>query len=163
MDMEHPPQEPLGPTSAEVPPTVRQRALKPLGAGVLALVGIGAIVWAITFDVGSLDRPGAGLWPVALGGALTLGAAVFLVVNRDGKEGAFGREQVDAVIAVASIIAFILLFQHVHFVPAALVLMAGCQFAAGARRPVPIAVTCVLATAAAWVLFFVVLGVSTPL
>lgn len=163
MDTEHSSQEPAEPTEAEALPAARQKALKPVGAGVLALLGVGAIIWAITFDVGSLDRPGAGLWPVVLGGALTLGALVFLVFNRDGKEGAFGREQVDAVIAIASIIAFILLFQHVHFVPAAVVLMAGCQLAAGARRPLPIAVTCVLATAAAWVLFFVVLGVSTPL
>lgn len=163
MDMEHPSGDHAAPSEEQSTPSARQKVLKPLGAAILASLGAGAVLWAITFDVGSLDRPGAGLWPVTLGGALTVGAVVFLVVNRDGKEGVFGREQIDAAIAIASIVAFIVLFQYVHFVPAALVLMAGCQLAAGARRPLQIALTCVLATAAAWVLFFVVLGVSLPL
>lgn len=157
------PDPPMDGDQAEPATLATHSVLKPLGAAVLAFLGVGATVWAITFDVGSLDRPGAGLWPVTLGSALAVSAVVFLLFNRDGKEGVFGREQIDALIAIASIVAFIVLFQHVHFVAGALVLMAGCQLAAGARKPLSIAVTCVLATAAAWVLFFVILGVSTPL
>ncbi|MFC7375089.1 MULTISPECIES: tripartite tricarboxylate transporter TctB family protein [unclassified Brachybacterium] len=155
--------EPIDPGTEAGAAPPRQRVLKPLGALVLAAVGIGAIAWALSFGVGTLQRPGAGLWPLTLGAALTVGSVIFVVFNRDGKEGAFGREQLHALLAVGSILAFILLFQYVHFIVASLVLLTGCQLAAGARKPLQIALTCVLATAAAWVLFFVILGVSAPL
>lgn len=141
----------------------RQRALKPIGAVALALIGLGAIGAGIGFGPGSLDRPGPGLWPVALGGALVLSTIAFLVFNRDGKEGAFDRDGRHALLVVASIVAFILLFEHVSFLLASVVLLLGCQLAAGARSWWVIALTCVLGTAAAWFLFFQVLGVSAPL
>lgn len=147
--------------SDEAAPT--QRALKPIGAAVFVLLGIAAMVSAIGFGTGSLDRPGPGLWPTILAAGLILSAVVFLVVNRDGKEGAFGAEVWNALIVVGSIVVFILLFEHVSFLVASVVLLAGCQLAAGARRWLPIALTCVLGTAAAYALFFVVLGIATPL
>lgn len=141
----------------------RQRALKPIGAAVLVLLGGGAIVSGVGFGAGSLDHPGPGMWPLALGAALVLSTVVFLVVNRDGKEGAFGPEAWNALTVIGSIVAFILLFEHVSFLLAAVVLLAGCQIAAGATRWLTIAITCVVGTGAAWLLFFVVLGVTTPL
>jgi putative tricarboxylic transport membrane protein len=141
----------------------RQRVLKPVGAAVLALLGVGAILSGVAFGAGSLDSPGPGMWPAVLGGALVLSAVAFLVFNRDGKERAFGREVWNALIVVGSIVAFVLLFEHVSFLLASVVLLAGCQLAAGATRWLTIAITCVLGTGAAWLLFFVVLGVTTPL
>lgn len=140
-----------------------QRALKPIGAVVLMALGGFAVVSGIGFDIGSLDRPGPGLWPAALGGALVLATLAFVVFNRDGKEGAFGSELWNAGLVIASIVAFILLFEHVSFFVASAVLLLGTQLAAGARRWWAIALTCVLGTGGAWLLFFVLLGVSTPL
>lgn len=139
-----------------------QRALKPIGAAVFVLVGIAALISAVGFGTGSFDRPGPGLWPATLGAALVVSAVVFFVWNRDGKEGAFGSEVWNALIVVGSIVAFILLFEHVSFLVASVVLLAGCQLAAGARRWLPVVITCVAGTAAAYVLFFIVLGVTTP-
>ena len=139
-----------------------QRALKPIGAAVLSLLGIAAMFSAIGFGTGSLDRPGPGLWPAILAAALVLSALAFLVVNRDGKEGAFGSEVWNALLVIGSIVAFILLFEHVSFFVASVLLLAGCQLAAGARRWLPMVITCAVGTGAAYVLFFVVLGVSTP-
>ena len=139
-----------------------QRVLRPIGAAVFVLLGVWAILSGVDFGAGALDRPGPGLWPVALGAALVLSAVAFFVFNRDGKEGAFGPEVWNALIVVASIVAFVLLFEHVSFLLASVVLLAGCQIAAGATRWLPIAITCVVGTGAAWLLFFVVLGVTTP-
>lgn len=140
-----------------------QRALKPIGAAVLALLGGGAILSGVAFGTGALDRPGPGMWPAVLGAALVLSTAAFLVLNQDGKEGAFGPEVWNALIVVGSIVAFVLLFEHVSFLLASVVLLAGCQLAAGARRWLTITITCVVGTGAAWLLFFVALGVMTPL
>lgn len=149
------------PSEAEEPQP-RQRALKPIGAAVFVLVGVAAVVSAIGFGTGTFDRPGPGLWPATLGAALIVSAVVFFVFNRDGKEGAFGPEVWNALIVVGSIVAFIVLFEHVSFLVASVVLLAGCQIAAGSRRWLPVVITCVAGTAAAYVLFFIVLGVTTP-
>ncbi len=141
----------------------RQRVLQPIGAAAFVLIGGAEILSGIGFGFGSVDQPGAGFWPAVLGGALVLSAVAFLVFVRDRKEGAFGAELWNALIVVGSIVVFVLLFEHVHFAVASVVLLTGCQLAAGARRWLPIVLTSVVGTAAAWILFFVVLGVTTPL
>jgi hypothetical protein len=154
--------EQLGPPDGE-DAAPSQRVLKPIGAAVFVLLGAAAIISGAAFGVGAPDRPGPGMWPAALGSALAVGAIAFFVFNRDGKEGAFGPEVWNALIVVGSIVTFVLLFEHVSFLLASVVLLAGCQIAAGATRWLTIAITCVVGTAAAWLLFFVVLGVATPL
>lgn len=51
----------------------------------LLIVGIGYTVYALTYELGSISRPGPGLVPLAIGVALVLVTAAVLVGRRDGE------------------------------------------------------------------------------
>jgi len=137
--------------------------LKLLSGGALAVAGIAAVGWAMSFGFGAFGQPGPGFWPVLLGGALLVSAVVFVVTNRDAKEELVGKDVRIAAIMLVAVIAYILLFDHVHFLVAAPLLVAGMQYLAGEKRILAIVVTSTLSTLGAWVLFFQILNVSLPL
>lgn len=140
-----------------------RRSLKILSGGVLAAAGVGATVWAASFGFGAIDQPGPGFWPVVLGVALCASALLFLLANRDLKELFFDSDLGVAAIMLTAVFIYILLFEHVHFVVAAPLLVAGTMYLAGARKLVAIVLTSVLSTVGAWLLFFEILNVSLPL
>lgn len=139
------------------------RSLKILSGGLLAAAGVGATVWAASFGFGAIDQPGPGFWPVVLGVALCASALLFLLANRDLKELFFDSDLAIAAIMLSAVVVYILLFEHVHFVVAAPLLVAGTMYLAGTRNIVAILLTSVLSTAGAWLLFFEILNVSLPL
>lgn len=139
------------------------RLLKSVSGFALIAVGVVAAVWALQFGFGAVSQPGPGFWPVVLGAALCVSAAIFVVTNRDLKELAFGSDIGIAAVMLVAVVGYILLFEHVHFVVAAPLLVAGTQYLAGTRNVIAIVLTSVLATAGAWFLFFQILNVSLPL
>jgi drug/metabolite transporter (DMT)-like permease len=139
------------------------RRLKVISGAALAGVGILAAAWAAGFGFGSVDQPGPGFWPVLLGAVLCVSAIIFVMTNRDLKEMAFGSDLGLAALMLAAVVGYILLFEHVHFLVAAPLLLAGTQYLAGTRNLLAIILTSVLGTAGAWVLFFQILNVSLPL
>lgn len=96
-----------------------------IAAGTLVLVGIAAAVLALRLGVGELAEPGAGMWPLMVSVVLVVFSAVLALRSAPtGDEEAFGRDALIVVVAVASLIAYALLFERIGFeVPTVAVLV----------------------------------------
>lgn len=139
------------------------RRAKLISGASLAAVGLAAAAWAVGFGFGAVDAPGPGFWPALLGAILVVGAVVFALRDRDQKEESVTADLGLVAVMLLAIVAYILLFAHVHFLVAAPLLLVGTQYLAGSRNVFAILLTSVLGTAGAWVLFFQILNVSLPL
>lgn len=98
-----------------------RRRIPPL---VLLVLGIGAAAGSWQLKLGTLHHPAPGLWPFIISVAIILSAAA--LVMRPGEEPleAWDRKSLSVVAAVASLGAFVVLFELIgFFVPAVLMLL----------------------------------------
>ena len=136
-------------------------------AGAVPLA-LGAVAAWLSFglNVGSLTDPGPGLWPLIVAGLLVLtGAGIVVVAVRaqrsDGTE-AFTRGVFPMLAAAAGLAVYASLFEIVGFeIPTLLLLFAWLRFL-GRESWLSSAVIAVVATAVAYALFILGLGVPLP-
>lgn len=92
--------------------------------GILLLaVGVFALVQSLALGVGELVRPGPGLWPLALSAALCVLAVILIAVDSADDYERWGRRSVTVLLGVASLLAFVLLFETLGFVIAAFLML----------------------------------------
>lgn len=90
---------------------------------ILLLVGVAAMIGAYQLSLGQLNKPGAGLWPFIVGGFLTVAAAVLFFVQDPSECEQWNRRALGIAAGLASLGAFIVLFQMIGFlIPAFLML-----------------------------------------
>lgn len=141
----------------------RTRRQDVAAAAILLLVGAGAAVAAWRLEVGEPADPGPGMWPLLAAVAMTaLAGSLVLRPPASAQEDALTRRSLVVVAAVASLLGYALLFERVGFeAPTAALLILWLRAFGREPWPVTLAVTAG-ATAAAYVLFIIVLGVSLP-
>jgi hypothetical protein len=136
-------------------------------AGAVPLA-LGAVAAWLSFglNVGSLTDPGPGLWPLIVAGLLVASGAGIIVVavkagRSDGTE-AFTRGTFPMLAAVGGLAVYASLFEVVGFeVPTLLLLFAWLRFLSR-ESWLSSAVIAVVATAVAYALFILGLGVPLP-
>lgn len=98
-----------------------QRRIAPL---VLLALGVGAAAGSWQLKLGTLHNPAPGLWPFAISLAIVLSAAALIVWPGHEPLEAWGRRSVSVMAGIASLAAFIVLFELVgFFIPAVLMLL----------------------------------------
>ncbi|RRS00733.1 tripartite tricarboxylate transporter TctB family protein [Glycomyces terrestris] len=138
-----------------------------VAAGV-APVAIGAFaVWlAFGLEIGSLTAPGPGLWPLIVAGLLVLcGAGIVAVAATAGTTGgteAFTRGTIHVLLAAGGLAVYASLFEVVGFEAPTLVLLFAWLRFLGRESWLASAVIAASATAVAYALFILGLGVPLP-
>lgn len=98
-----------------------RRRIAPL---ILLGLGLGAASGSWQLKLGTLHHPAPGLWPFIISLAIILSAAVLIVRPGDEPLEAWGRRSLHVGAGVASLGAFVLLFELVgFFIPAVLMLL----------------------------------------
>lgn len=94
------------------------------GGALMILLGLGAVLQGMTYQVGTLQRMGPGFFPVALGALLTLTGAIIAltakaaVVDADGDKTPLAPEWRGWICISLSIVAFVILGKYGGLVPA---------------------------------------------
>lgn len=97
------------------------RRIAPL---ILLALGVGAAFGSWQLKLGTLHHPAPGLWPFIISLAIVLSAAALTVWPGDEPLEAWGRRSLSVVAGLASLGAFIVLFELIgFFVPAVLMLL----------------------------------------
>lgn len=134
-----------------------------LGSVVPLLLGIFGMVYSYTLDLGEPAQPGPGFWPF-IASSVVVGASIALLLTEHSSE------QYERLTArtrfigygVASVVAFILLFQLLGFIIPALLLFAfWLRFLGGESWGMTVLLS-VLFTAGFYILFDQLLGVPFP-
>ena len=133
-------------------------------AAALAFVGM-FFVWGSTaLKFGSIEQPGPGFFPLALGVALsTLAAAIGLDRLRQPPDGgtiAFGHR--DVLIAFAALVVLPILFERLGAYATLGLFMAALLVLIGRVSPILAIPTAAAAMLATWAFFSVLLGVRLP-
>lgn len=129
----------------------------------LMLVGIYLLVLSLQLPVGTLDRPGAGLWPAVVSGALVVMSAVVTLTETTSDDyEPITRRIMHVGLAIAMLIGFVLLFAAVGLtLPTFLFTL--CWMRGLARESWRMTLLTAVGNALAGTLVFVVLlGVSAP-
>ena len=130
--------------------------------GVLAAVGVVAIILSIGYGLGSGTRPGPGLWPF-IAAVLMLGSTVVVAITDSLADyEPWGKESVRTLIALASLVVFAVLFTLLGFTLSAVLLMLLWLRMFGQLRWRTAALLAVVGAIALFMLFDVVLGVPMP-
>ena len=138
-------------------------AYQVVAAVVLFTIGLGAAVLAYGYGLGSLRRPGPGLWPFAVSMLIAALAVVLLVIGRhlDDAE-KFTRSSFLVVGGGATFIGLALLLPSIGFeIPAVLLGIVWLRFLGGESWRSTIVVS-VATTAAFYLLFLYVLKIPLP-
>lgn len=133
-----------------------------VAAGVVPiLLGVAAIWFARDLDFGTLTNPGPGLWPTVIATILVATGVVIIVRAKNDTE-AFTKGANVVVIGAVSLAVAAFLFEHVGFeIPTVLLLVLWLKLF-GRESWRTSVIVAVLATAAAYVVFIVGLGVPLP-
>ena len=127
------------------------------------VVGGAAMVYSLGLGFGSPTDPGPGLWPFVTSAVLVAASVVLLVFGRglgDDYESFTSGARIIA-LGVASLGVFVVLFQRVGFeLPSLLIFVFWLKFLGGESWRTTVAVS-VGATAAFYVLFIVLLNISS--
>lgn len=136
-----------------------QRRVAPL---VMLALGIGAASGSWQLELGTLHRPAPGLWPFIVSLAIVFSAAALVVWPGDGPLEAWGRRSPSVLAGIASLAAFVVLFELIgFFIPAMLMLLLWLRvFGRESWRWT--AVFAVAGPAALYVIFDRLLGVPFP-
>jgi putative tricarboxylic transport membrane protein len=98
-----------------------RRRIAPL---ILLALGLGAASGSWQLKLGTLHQPAPGLWPFIISLAIILSAAALLVWPGDEPREAWGRKSLLVAAGIASLCAFVVLFELIgFFVPAVLMLL----------------------------------------
>lgn len=129
--------------------------------GVPLLLGAAAVWASLQLDLGTMTKPGPGLWPLVVSVLLAVSSlAVLLTREQDGEP--FTRASLTIAAALAGLVVFVVLFAQFGFVLAAALLLAGwLRFISKESWLMTIVVT-VAAVAILYVLFAIALGVPFP-
>ncbi|MFF5264324.1 tripartite tricarboxylate transporter TctB family protein [Actinomadura viridis] len=127
------------------------------------VIGLVAAVMSWRLGVGSPAAPGPGLWPLLVGVAMVVAAALLAIRSRPrGDEEPFTRDSWTVAVAVASLLGYAFLFELVGFeVPTAALLVLWLKGLGRESWRLTVAVAAT-ATAALYLLFITGLGVSLP-
>lgn len=124
-------------------------------------VGITATAASFSLGVGSLTRPGSGLWPLIVGATLVAGS-LGVLLSRPEKAEPFTADTLRIGAALAALVVFVALFERFGFVlPAGLLLAFWLRWLSRESWRMTLVVTSV-AVAGFYVLFVVALGVPFP-
>jgi len=142
---------------------VGEPVLGVVAGAVPLLLGLATLWFARGLGLGTLTDPGPGLWPSVVA-VLLVGAGAGIAARaraaRDTE--AFTRGTTTVLIGAASLVGYAYLFELVGFeIPTVLLLALWLRFLGGESWRVTAAVS-VLATAAAYALFIIGLGVPLP-
>ncbi|SMC56563.1 tripartite tricarboxylate transporter TctB family protein [Kibdelosporangium aridum] len=125
------------------------------------LLGLVALWFATDLDFGSLTNPGPGLWPIVVSVVLVIAGVVIIVEARQDTEG-LTRGAITVVIAAVSLAVYAYLFELTGFEIPTILLLALWLKAFGRESWLVTGVVSVVATAAAYALFILGLGVPLP-
>lgn len=110
-----------GPATARSGAARWQRRIAPL---ILLALGLGAAVGSWQLKLGTLHHPAPGLWPFAISLVIILSACVLTVWPGEEPLEAWGRRSLTVTAGVASLGAFVVLFELIgFFIPAVLMLL----------------------------------------
>ncbi|WP_256839871.1 tripartite tricarboxylate transporter TctB family protein [Ornithinimicrobium faecis] len=117
----------MGPTT-EVPQQERRHDTRLPGIHrvsglVLLALGVFALTQSLALGVGELVRPGPGLWPLALSVVLCVLSVILVVIDSPDDYEPWSRRSVTVLLGVASLLAFVLVFETVGFVIAAFLML----------------------------------------
>jgi hypothetical protein len=138
-------------------------AYQTVGALVGIAIGVGGAVLAYNYGLGSLHKPGTGLWPFIVSVLIATLSAVLLVVGRGLTDSeAFTRSSALPAIGVVTFIAFGLLMPVTGFeIPALVLCVIWLRFLGGETWRNTIVIS-VLTTAAFYLLFLYGLQIPLP-
>ncbi len=90
---------------------------------VLLALGLFMVLESLALGIGELLRPEPGLWPLVLSVLLCVFSVILLFVDPPEDYEAWGRRSVTVLLGVASLLAFVLVFEAVGFVVAAFLML----------------------------------------
>lgn len=144
-------------------PPVGGPAYQLVAAAVVLVFGLTAGALAYSYGLGSLRRPGPGLWPLAVSAAIAvLGVALLVIGRRLDDAEKFTRSSLLVLIGGATFVGLGLLMPTIGFeIPAVLLCIVWLRFLGGEtwRSTIVIAVA---TTAAFYLLFLYALKISLP-
>lgn len=92
--------------------------------GLLLLAfGVFAVTQSLALGVGELIHPGPGLWPLALSVVLCVLSVILVVVDSAEDYERWDRRSMTVVLGLASLLAFVLLFETLGFVISAFLML----------------------------------------
>jgi hypothetical protein len=138
-------------------------AYQTVGALVALAVGLGGAVLAYGYGLGSLNKPGPGLWPFVVSVVIAALSAILLVVGRGlGDSEAFTRSSALPVIGAITFVAFGLLLPVTGFeIPALAMCVIWLRFLGGESWRNTLVIS-VLTTATFYFLFLYGLRIPLP-
>jgi putative tricarboxylic transport membrane protein len=138
-------------------------AYQTVGAVVALAVGLGGAVLAYGYGLGSLNKPGPGLWPFVVSVVIAALSAILLVVGRGlGDSEAFTRSSALPVIGAVTFVAFGLLLPVTGFeIPALALCVIWLRFLGGESWRNTLVIS-VLTTATFYLLFLYGLRIPLP-
>lgn len=138
------------------------RPVRHLATGAVPLALGSAAGWAsLQLPLGTLTRPGPGLWPLVVSVGLVASSALVLA-GRDGEHEPFTADSMPIAYALGGLVLFVVLFSMFGFVlPAALLLAGWLRFISRESWAVTAAVT-LSAVTIFYVLFALLLDVHFP-
>lgn len=129
--------------------------------GIPLLFGVAAAWASLQLPVGSLTKPGPGMWPLVVSVVLIAGSLLVLV-GAETEQEPFSRQSLSIVAALVLLALFTTLFSLVGFVlPATLMLAVWLRFISKESWKVTLATT-IPVVALLYVLFSFLLGVPFP-
>jgi putative tricarboxylic transport membrane protein len=148
---------------ADQRPPVGGPAYQLVSAAVVLVIGVGAAVLAHGYGLGSLKRPGPGLWPFVVSIVIVCLAAVLLVIGRrlDDDE-KFTKASVLALVGGATFVGLAVLMPTIGFeIPAIALCIVWLRFLGGETWRSTIVIS-LCTTAAFYLLFLYGLRISLP-
>jgi putative tricarboxylic transport membrane protein len=147
---------------AEDRPPAGGPAYQVVGALVALAIGLGGAILAYGYGLGSLRRPGAGLWPFVISVVIVLLALTLLVVGRQLTDSeAFSRSSVLPVVGILTFLALGALMPTIGFeIPSLALCVVWLRFLGGESWRSTVAVS--ICTVAAFYFLFLY-GLSIPL
>ncbi|MEV0643661.1 tripartite tricarboxylate transporter TctB family protein [Phytomonospora sp. NPDC050363] len=132
-------------------------------AAVVLALGAAALAGALSLGVGEPASPGAGTWPMLIGGALiALGVVLALRARRTTDAERFNRSGLLVLIAVASMVGYVAVIGSIGFeIPTALLAFVWLRFL-GRERLLTSIIGGLAMVAAFYLLFIGALNVSIP-
>ncbi|MFJ5692874.1 tripartite tricarboxylate transporter TctB family protein [Arthrobacter sp. NPDC093125] len=108
----------------ERPRTGARRLRRRIAPLILLALGLGAAAGSWQLKLGTLHHPAPGLWPFIISMAIILSAAALIVRPGDEPLEAWSRRSLSVATGVASLGAFVVLFELIgFFIPAVLMLL----------------------------------------